>query len=114
MRRRLLLLALGCLISNDVPGADKPIPLILERETTLRVGELAVLQIPPDRRYSHFDGNTGVFGNALMLVRRSKHTALYRAVRPGQGTITIGPHVPKGECISCATLHYFINVVAQK
>jgi hypothetical protein len=113
MRVRLLLLALGCLISNDAWGADKAIPLTLEGRTTLRVGELAVLQIPSDRRYSHFDGNTGA-GNVLALVRRSRRTALYRAVRPGPGTIVISPDVPRGECISCATLHYFMNVVAQK
>jgi hypothetical protein len=45
MRGRLLLLALGCLISNEAWGADKPIPLTLEGRTTLRLGELAVLQI---------------------------------------------------------------------
>jgi hypothetical protein len=85
----------------------------LEGNTTLRVGELAVLEIPPDRRYSHFDGNTGA-GNALVPVSHSKRTALYRAVRIGQETIVIGPDVPRRECISCATLHYFITVVAQQ
>ena len=83
-------LAFGCLISTVAWGADKPVPLILEGRTTLHVGELAVLQIPADRRYSHFDGNTGA-GNVLVLVRRSRHTALYRAVREGPGTIVIGP-----------------------
>ena len=113
MRVRVLTLALGCLIPNNAWSADMPIPLTLEGRTTLRVGELAVLQIPPDRRYSHFDGNTGV-GNVLVLVRRSRRTVLYRAVRPGSGTIVISPDVPRGKCISCATLHYFMNVVAQK
>lgn len=94
-------------------GTGTPIPLTLERRTTLRVGELAVLQIPPDRRYSRFAGNTGA-GDVLVLVRRSGRTALYRAVHPGLGTIIIAPQVPNGECISCATLHYFINVIAQK
>jgi len=113
MRVRSLLLAFGCLISSEARSADKPAPLTLEGRTTLRVGELAVLQIPLDGRYSHFDGNAGA-GNVLVLVRRSRRTALYRAVRPGPGTIVIGPDVPRGECISCATLHYFINVVPQK
>jgi hypothetical protein len=113
MRACGLLLAFGCLLSSDAWGAGRPTPLTLERRTTLRVGELAVLQLPPDRRYDHFDGNTGA-GDALVLVRRSKRTTLYRAVRPGPETIVIGPDVPRGECISCATLHYFIMVVAQK
>jgi hypothetical protein len=108
-----LLLIFGFLISSDTWSADKPTPLALEGNTTLRVGELAVLEVPPDRRYSHFDGSTGA-GNALALISHSKRTALYRAVRPGQETIVIGPDVPRGECISCATLHYFITVVAQK
>jgi hypothetical protein len=111
--QRTVSLAFGCLISSAAWGANKPIPLTLEGRTTLHVGELAVLQIPPDRRYSHFDGNAGA-GNVLVLVHRSRRTALYRAVRPGPGTIVIGPDGPKGECISCATLHYFMDVVAQK
>ncbi len=113
MRVCILLLALGCLISSDAWSADKPVLLTLEGRTTLHVGELAVLQIPLDGRYSHFDGNAGA-GNVLVLVRRSRRTALYRAVRPGPGTIVIGPEGPKGECISCATFHYFMDVVTQK
>lgn len=104
-----LLLIFGFLLWS----ADKPIPLALEGNTILHVGDLAVLEIPTDRRYSHFDGNTEV-GNALTLVHHSKSTTLYRAVRPGQETIVIGPEVPRGECISCGTLHYFITVVARK
>ena len=104
-----LVLAFGCLISSEAWGADKPTSLTLEGSTTLHVGDLAVLQIPIDHRHSHFHGA----GNALVLVRHSGRTALYRAVRPGYETILIGP-VPSGECVSCATLHYFITVVAQK
>ena len=113
MRICILTVALGCSILSIVWSADKPTTLTLEGDTTLHVGELAVLHIPPDRRYSHFDGNTGA-GKVLVLVRRSRGKVLYRAVRPGPGTIVIGPDVPRGECISCATLHYFINVVPQK
>ena len=106
-----LLIIFGCLISSDARSADKPTPLTLEGNTTLAVGELAVLEIPQDRPYH---GNTGA-GNALSLIRHSKRTTLYRAVRPGQQTILIGPaDIPKGQCISCATLHYFITVVARK
>src|SRR5258708_34167465 len=97
-------LALGCLISRDVRGADKPITLTLEENTPLHVGELAVLQTPSDSGYSHFPANTGV-GNVLALVRRSRRRVLYRAVRPGSGVIVISPDVPNGQCVSCATLH---------
>src|SRR5258708_37855885 len=106
--RRLLLLAFGSLISSEAWGADKPSPLTLEGRTTLRVGEMAVLQIP-DRRYSHFDEA----GSALVLVHHTRRTVLYRAIRPGDETIAIVPDLPRGECVSCATLHYFITVVAR-
>ena len=108
----ILPLALGCLISSDSWGANEPIILTLEGRTTLHVGELAGLQIPQDSRYSHFQ-NT-VAGDVLTLVRRSKGNALYRAARPGNETIIVSPEVPNGECVSCATLHYFITVVSTK
>jgi len=113
MRVCILFLASACLIV-DVQGAGKQTPLGLEQRTILRVGERAVLQVPLDRRYAHFDGNPGFAGNVLKLVRRSRRTVLYQAVRPGPGTIVIGPDVPRGECISCATLHYFVDVVAKE
>ena len=109
MRVCRLVLAFGCLISSEAWGVDKPIPLTLEGSTTLRVGEVAVLQIPADHLRSHFGGA----GNALVLVRHSRRTVLYRAVRPGYETILIGP-VPSRECVSCSTLHYFITVVGHK
>src|SRR5579859_3032605 len=97
MRVCRLLLPFGCLILSEAWGADKPIPLTLEGRTTLRVGELAVLQIPADHLHSHFHGA----GNALVLVRHSMRTALYRAVRPGYETILVGPDgVPSGDCVS--------------
>ena len=109
-----LLLIFGFLVSGETRRADKPTPLILEQNTTLRVGELAVLEIPSDLRSSRFHGNTGA-GNALMVVRHSGYTTLYRAVRPGEQTILIGPaDVLRGECISCRTLHYFVTVAAQE
>src|SRR5260221_8886317 len=112
MRIHVLTVALGCLIATNVWSADKPSALILEGNTTLHVGELAVLNLPPDRRYSHFDGNPKYAGDVLVLVRRLRSKVLYRAVRPGPGTIVIGPDVPRGECISCATLHYFVTVTS--
>ena len=71
MRVCRLVLAFGCLISSEAWGVDKPILLKLEESTTLRVGELAVLQIPADHIRSHFSGA----GNALVLVRHSRRTA---------------------------------------
>jgi hypothetical protein len=50
----------------------------------------------------------------LARVRRSRRDVTFRAVRRGSGVIIISPDVPNGECISCATLRYFINVVPPK
>jgi hypothetical protein len=38
----------------------------------------------------------------------------FRGVRDGSGVIIIGPDVLNGDCIRCATLHCFINIVPQK
>ncbi len=109
----LLAVTLGCLIPSEVRSAPKPLTLALEQRTTLHVGELARLTIPSDSRYSH-SGTDGAWRNVLARVRRSKREVVFRAVRPGSGVIIISPDVANGECISCATLHYFIEVVSQK
>ena len=117
MRRAayILALALGCLISSDVlSAAVKPITLVLEERTNLRVGELAVLHIPLGGRYSHSSGTGGAWRDVFTFVHRSKRDVTFRALRPGLGVIIITPDVPRGECISCATLHYFVNVVPQE
>jgi hypothetical protein len=109
----ILAFALGFLISSEVSSADKSITLVLEQATTLRVGELAVLHIPSDSRYLH-SAVDGAWRDVLARIRHSGHDVTFRAVRPGSGAIIISPNVPNGECISCATLHYFINVVPEK
>ncbi|MBI3934528.1 MAG: hypothetical protein HY316_07520 [Acidobacteria bacterium] len=108
-----LALALGCSITSYAQSADKPVTLVLEERTTIHVGDFAELQIPPDSRYSKFSGYT-VGGNVLAFVSRSERTVLYRAVQVGKGVIVMSPDVPEGECISCATRHYFITVVPQE
>src|ERR1700676_5403940 len=109
----ILALALGCLISSDVWSAAKPITLVQEERTTLRVGDFAVLHIPSDTRYLRSEAG-GAWSDVLVRIRHSRHDVTFRAVRPGSGVIIISPNVPKGDCISCATLHYFIDVIPQK
>ncbi len=109
----ILALAFGRMISSDVGSADTPIPLVLEQTTALQVGELAALHTPTETRYSR-SGINGAWRDVLVLVRRAKHGVTFRAVRPGWGVIIISPDVPNGECISCATIHYFIEVVSRK
>jgi len=110
MRFFILALALGCLTSDSIWGADKPLVLNLERMTTLHVGQLALLQTPLDPHYPRFSAA----GDALVVVRHSQHKILFRAIRPGRETIVISPDVPQGHCISCVTLHYFITVIRNK
>jgi hypothetical protein len=86
--------------------------MALENTTTLQVGEVAVLHIPSDRRYLH--AANGAWRDVLALVEQSERDVTFRAVHPGSGVIIISPDVPDGECISCATLHYFVKVVSQE
>jgi hypothetical protein len=83
--------------------------LTAEQQTTLRVGDLAVLPIPSDHAYSIESA-----GDVLVRVHRSQIGVIYRAVRPGQETILLSPHVPNGKCVSCATHHYFITVIPRR
>ncbi len=116
MKKAVCILAftLGCLISRDAQSAAKPIALVLEQRTTLHVGELAMLHIPSGRRYLHSMPPNGAWRDVLALVRRSRRDVTFRAVRPGKGVIILSPDVLSGECISCATIHYFVDVVSQK
>jgi hypothetical protein len=108
----ILALSVGCATTNGVRPAEKPLTMALENTTTLRVGEVVVLHIPSDRRYLHSDsGPNGAWRDVLTLVKQSKRDVTFRAVRQGSGVIIISPDMPAGECISCATLHYFVKVV---
>ena len=105
---------LECFISNQASAYRKTNSADLggENDSPALVGWRFCRIHQAIRRYSHLDGNAGA-GDALVLVRHLRRTTLYRAVRPGQETIVIGPDVARGECISCATLHYFITIVAR-
>jgi hypothetical protein len=81
------------------------VALVPEQQTTLRVGESAMLRIPSDHEYSIIST-----GDVLVPVRRSQVGVIYRAVQPGQQTIVLNPHVSQGDCVSCASHHYFITV----
>jgi hypothetical protein len=111
----ILAVTLGCSISTDVRSAAKPVTLGLEQRTTLHVGELAVLHVPSniDRRVLR-SGPGGAWPDVLALVRRSGRDLTFRAARLGKGVIIMSSAVPNGECVSCVTIHYFIEVVSQK
>jgi hypothetical protein len=104
-------LLLAALISSGVASSkDQDVALTLKKDTNLRVGESALLQVPSEHEYLIEKA-----GDVLRSVRRSKTTVIYRAVKPGHETIILSPtHLQTGECVSCGTLHYFIMVVPRK
>jgi hypothetical protein len=112
MCRVVICLLLATLLSgNTQADKNRYVTLALEEQTTLQVGQLAVLLIPSDHRYG-IDSE----GSALVLVhgKRRRNQVVYHAVRPGLETIVLGPiDVPSGHCISCLTLHYFITVISR-
>lgn len=104
---------LAVLVSCATPSVVRsaaPTTLVVEQRTTLHVGELVVLHVPSDRRYSPDDMN-GAWHDVLARVRRSGRDVTFRAVRTGSGVVILSPQVRDGACISCATLHYFVDVV---
>jgi hypothetical protein len=76
-------LALGCLVSSDVRSVDKPITLVLEQTTTLRVGDLARLHIPSDNRYLHSEAD-GARRDVLIRVRHAGRDVSRCAARTGR------------------------------
>lgn len=103
------------LISSAGSPQSKAVPLILERETTLRVGQIAVLSIPTDHRYDHYanskSGIGGAWDNVLTLVNHSKRRVTFRAIQTGTGVLVLSPAYGLPDdpnCVSCATLHYFV------
>jgi hypothetical protein len=85
--------------------------MALDDITTLRVGDVAVLHIPSDRPYLPFSNGAA---DVLALVKQSGRDVTLRAVHEGRSVIVVSPDVADGECISCATLHYFVRVVSEE
>jgi hypothetical protein len=92
-----------------------------EDTTALQVGEVVVLHIPSDTHLlgevpprSYQNSVNGAWFDVLALVKQSGRDVTFRAVHPGPGVIIISPDARDGECISCATLHYFVKVVSKE
>ena len=108
-----LTVVISLLVAGNARSADVPLQIEVEHTTTVRVGQLAVLQVPAGPLYAPSEIN-GAWRDVLTRIRRSGRTVTFRAVRPGSGVIILSPNVPDGECISCRTLHYFIKVAPTK
>jgi hypothetical protein len=87
------------------------VPLVAEERTTLHVGDVAALYVPSRPHHS-----MGSAQSALVPLRQLQQkdgvVYLYRAVSTGSGTFVLTPDgIPDGQCISCATRHFFVTVV---
>jgi hypothetical protein len=98
------------LATSTARSADKPLQLILDQDNTISVGQLAVMHIPSDQRYSWVTGPEAAWRDKLALVHRSRHDATFRAIHPGRVVIILSATGPGG-CISCATRHHFLTIL---
>jgi len=82
-----------------------------EQPTVLHVGDVAAVQVPSDLHYS-----IGLAGTSLVQIRQQDRQGmtiyLYRSVAVGNQTLVATPRDPGPDgCVSCVTVHYFIQVV---
>ena len=103
-----------CLVMSLTSGliwAETPthVRLRLGGQTTLRVGQIAVLRLSPDHPYS-----VTLEGDAVVPLKavQSERMYSYRAVRTGNASLLITPTDRKrGECVDCVSRHCFLTVV---
>jgi hypothetical protein len=92
-------------------GCRTVVELEPEQQSTVRVGTMAAIRVETARHFSIGHG-----GQSLALVKHADEKGatvyVYRAVAPGQQTFVLTPRElgPDG-CISCVTVHYFVDVV---
>ncbi|HEX7796000.1 MAG TPA: hypothetical protein VF456_16680 [Vicinamibacterales bacterium] len=112
MRKSLLLsvAAASALFSSCAP-TSAVVQLQPDRPTVVHVGDVAAVQVPSDLHYS-----IGSAGTSLVRIkqqdRRGMTIYLYRSVVVGNQTLVATPRDPGPDgCVSCVTMHYFIQVV---
>jgi len=95
---------------NPASGAD--VLLTAEQVTTLHVGQTAAVEFGSKAPHTIGSG-----GGSLVLIQQLTNTDgvkvyVYRADHAGRDTLVAAPiGRQSGQCISCVTRHYFINVV---
>jgi hypothetical protein len=92
-------------------AASSVVTLRPEERASLRIGDVAAVRVDSNRHYS-----VGSAGTALTLLKRTEARGttvyLYRAVSAGNQTFVLTPRDPGPDgCISCVTLHYFVEVL---
>jgi len=91
-------------------AARSVVTLRPEERASLHVGDVAAIRVISNRHYS-----IGVAGTALALLKQSEEQGttvyLYRALAAGNQTFVLTPRDPGPDgCVSCVTVHYFVQV----
>jgi hypothetical protein len=92
-------------------AASSVVTLRPEERSSLHIGDVAAVRVASGRHYSIDSA-----GTALTLLERTEARGttvyLYRAVAAGNQTFVLTPRDPGPDgCISCVTVHYFVQVV---
>jgi hypothetical protein len=92
-------------------AAGSVVTLRPEERASLRVGDVAAVRVASNQQYS-----VGSAGTALTLQQRTQARGttvyLYRAVAAGNQTLVLTPRDRGADgCVSCVTVHYFVEVV---
>ena len=108
-----LVLCILWLVWSALPSIQPPddvVQLQPERTITLRLGELATIEVASEAQYS-----IGAAGDALVFVekrQRGEETVfVYRAAYVGKETLVAAPNALSGPCVSCVARRYFVEVV---
>jgi len=105
------IVCLSMLLESGLFWAKTPpdVRLKLGGETTLHVGQIAVLRLGFGQSYSvKLEGDVVVPLNTP----QSERTHSYRAVRAGNASLLITPTDRKeGKCVDCVSRHCFLTVV---
>lgn len=98
------------LLSSCAP-TSAVVQLQPDQPTVLHVGDIAAVQVPSNAHYS-----IGLAGTSLMQIKQQERRGLtiylYRSVAVGNQTLVATPRDPGPDgCVSCVTVHYFIQVI---
>jgi hypothetical protein len=110
-KRWVLSLAAAATVLSSCAPTSAVVQLQPDQPTVLRVGDVAAVQVPSDLHYS-----IGLAGASLAQIkeqeRRGMTIYVYRSVAVGNQTLVVTPRNPGPDgCVSCVTVHYFIQVV---
>src|SRR5215467_14413737 len=112
MRKALVLsVATASALLASCASTSPVVQLQPDQPTVLHVGEVAAVQVPSDLHYA-----IGLAGTSLVRIkqqeRRGTTTYWYRSVAVGHQTLVAPPRDPGPDgCVSCVTVHFFIQVV---